>query len=97
MKTFKFKWLLIVTGTWALLPWLLWLVYQFHKPDHADVFWLLALPFTFISFLPMFLSQGGDAPMWFPMGWVIGSSAFNLVLGTAFFLAVSLLTKKRDV
>jgi len=35
------KWLWIFPALWAISPWLFWFVYQFHKPDHADPFWLI--------------------------------------------------------
>jgi hypothetical protein len=76
------KWLSFVPMTWALLPWLFWCVFQFHKPDHADPFWLPAIPFIYVSFIPMMLfGHDSDNPNWFPLGWVAGSSVFNLAAG----------------
>src|SRR5258706_9926737 len=78
MKTSTRKWLLIVAVVWAAMPWLFWSVYQFHNPDHADVFWLPAMPFVILSFVPMLVSR--PETVGFPMGWVIGSLAFNFVV-----------------
>lgn len=69
-------------------------VFQFHKADHADPFWLPAMPFVYGSFIPMMLfGNSADNPNWFPLGWVIGSSVFNLAIGT---LVSALIWSKSD-
>lgn len=78
----------------TLVPWVLWAIYQFHKPDHADVFWLPAMPLSFIFLLPMWLIHGGGGPNWFPVDWVALSSAFNLVFAASIWSVVLLIKKK---
>jgi hypothetical protein len=78
MKPSTRKWLLIIAVVWAAMPWLCWFVFQFHKPDHADVFWLPAMPLVIISFIPMLVSHPDTVG--FPVGWVIGSSVFNFMV-----------------
>ena len=97
MRRSRIKWPLIASGAWALLPWLLWAVYQFHKPDHADPFWLPAMPLVFASFIPMLLNYG-DTPAgnWFPIVWVLGSSVFNLAAGLLLSFIVSLFSTQSD-
>jgi hypothetical protein len=74
-------WVWLVGSAWALLPWMFWAVYQHHKPDHADVFWLPAMPLVFLSFIPLLAAYGGDTSHdnWFPVGWVLVCSVFNLI------------------
>ena len=85
MQLSRIKVALVISSAWALDPWLLWAVYQFHKPGgHADPFWGLAIPLVFVSFIPMFLKYGGRAGAggdWFPIAWVFGCSIFNLAAG----------------
>ena len=76
------RWLKILPVLWALLPWFFWCVYQFHKLDHADPFWLVAIPFVFVSYIPaMVFGSGAGSADWFALGPVIISSIFNLALG----------------
>ena len=97
MRTLLFKLLLIVAVIWAVMPWALWFVYQFHKPDHADPFWLLAMPLVFLSFIPMLLKHSDTGSGgWFPVGWVIVSSAFNFAVGTLLAIFVRLFRKQND-
>jgi hypothetical protein len=95
VKISLFKLLLAITTFWALMPWLLWAVYQFHPPDHADPFWLLMIPFAFASFIPMILrsNDSGDTS-WFPLGWVVASSLFNLLVGGLILLVVKVVRTK---
>ena len=95
MKTTK--WLLLIPAIWGALPWVFWCVYHFHKPDHADPLWLPAMPFVFVSFIPMLLfGNGTQNPDWFPLGWVAGSSVFNLAAGGLLFLFVSVYRSQRN-
>jgi hypothetical protein len=97
MKVSLFKGLLIVVVIWAVMPWALWFVYQFHKPDHADAFWLPAMPLVFLSFVPMLLKHSvTGSESWFPIGWVVGSSAFNLAVGILFAFLVRSLRRRSD-
>jgi len=90
------RWLLILALTWAALPWVFWGVYQFHSPDHADAFWLPAMPFILISFIPMWVGHGTADPNWFPLAWVIGSSIFNLTVGALLVIIVSGMRRQPD-
>jgi hypothetical protein len=83
LKPSNLKLTLLVSGAWALLPWILWLLYQFHKPDHADIVWWAATPAVFIAYSPMIMFRvDSEVGNWFPMAWVVGCSAFNFVIGT---------------
>lgn len=95
MKTSTFKGLLIGALIWALLPWLFWCVCQVHKPDHADPFWLPAMPIVLASFIPMLISHY-EGPDWFPIGWVIASSVFNLVVGVLVSFVTRSISRARD-
>ena len=79
----KRRWLsrpvLIGVAAWALLPWFFALVYSFHPFDHADPFWLPALPWVIVSFLPM--EMFAPHAHGFPLPWVAASSVFNLAAG----------------
>jgi len=95
IKPSRTKWALIISSAWALLPWLLWAVYQFHKPDHADLFWMSAIPLVFISFIPMLLSGGGtQTGDWFPIAWVFGCSVFNLAAGLLLSFVIRVFSKR---
>jgi hypothetical protein len=96
MKPSRIKWSLIISSAWALLPWLLWAVFQFHKPDHASLFWMLAMPFVFISFILMLLIHGDTYTAdWFPMAWVFGCSVFNLAFGLSLSFVIRVLDRPR--
>jgi hypothetical protein len=69
-------------------------VYQFHKPDQADVFWLTAMPFTVVSWLPLLLSHSAtEGATLFPEGTVALCSIFNLVAGVLILSVVKTLKK----
>ncbi len=88
------KWFLILpVWIWALLPWIFWCVYEIHKPGHADPFWLPVMPLVFVSFIPMLLVQRDANPNWFPLGWVIGCSLFNLTVGALLIVTITGLRK----
>ena len=81
---------------WALSPWLVWAVYQFHKPDHADAFWTASIPFVIFSCLPLVLSQASwDGTNWFPTGMVAVCSIFNVAAGILILAVVKALRKHR--
>jgi ACR3 family arsenite efflux pump ArsB len=86
------KWILI--GLWVISPWLFWTVYQFHSPDHADVFWTAAMPLVIVSCQPMLLSHSAtEGAVLFPTGMVAWCSIFNLVAGVLIFTIVKTLKK----
>lgn len=72
-------WGVMCAAIWAFMPWFFSAVYDVHKFDHADPFWLGAAPVVLASFIPMWFSH--SRVIGFPLGWVIVSSVFNLTVG----------------
>jgi len=83
-----------VTIIVGILPWVMKLMYVLHRPDHADVIWLiLAAPAMVICWPDLLFKFDNSSGGWFPLSLILWSSILNTLLATLIFTAIKVSRK----